>query len=434
MTVLLAVLALGGIVVSGYGTYLHIRNRLNDALNARILRTAEEVARVAVDTAAASPGPLWTDEEARTLGETLRVIRRTARLESVFIFDPELRSLADANPRVTPGRPYSLMQLSVDAVRGVLAGRATVDDRLSVGELRFHNATVPLAIDGVIRGGIYVQANAEFDADLMRLRRHWQVAGTLSVLVSAAFLAVLAVVTHHIVRIRTELNRRSRLGLISLLSAGISHDIKNPLGSILAACELLRTTVAGDKEAEELIGYIREGADRILNITRTLLDTGRASEKGPVKLKEIASALAKQLTPVALEKGVKIEEDVRSEWVGWGSQSAFRMALANIVKNAVEAVAAGEGRVTLTGRREGRRVAVLVSDNGPGIPSALRRKIFDPLVTTKATGSGIGLPVTRQILEDMQGSLELETEPGAGTTFTLWIPEAASDDGDNPAG
>ena len=140
----------------------------------------------------------------------------------------------------------------------------------------------------------------------------------------------------------------------------------------------------------------------------------------------------KQLTPVSLEKGVEIVDDVSDDLVGWGSVSALRMSIANIVRNAIEAVPDNTGRVTITGRKTDGRIGILVSDNGPGIPSKMRRKIFDVMVTTKKSGSGIGLPVTRQILEDMQGRLDLESEPGRGTTFTLWIPEGKTVYGQDP--
>ena len=433
VTVGLAVLALAGVVISAYGSYSHIRARLNHTLNERILKTAEEVARVATETAALSPGPLWTDDEGRVLKETLRVIRRTSSLENVFLFDRGHRSLADARPRINMGKQYTFLHLSIDAIRQVIEeGQPFVDDQLSAATMRFHNATVPLVIDGDIIGGVYVQANARFDDDLVQLRRNWQLVATLSVIVSGVFLIILVVVFQQITRVNKELNKQSRLGVISLLSAGISHDIKNPLGSIMAASELLRRKVGEDEDNTQLLDFIMEGSNRILDITQTLLSGGDNDRRGAISLHDLVTALVKQLTPVSMEKKVTITIELTPGFVGWASMSAMRMALANIIKNAMEAVPPGEGTITITGRRDGKRIGVAISDNGPGIPPAMRKKIFDPLVTTKKTGSGIGLPVTRQVLEDMQGSLELETEPGQGSTFTLWVPEAKLDDGKDP--
>jgi signal transduction histidine kinase len=196
----------------------------------------------------------------------------------------------------------------------------------------------------------------------------------------------------------------------------------------MAAGDLLDRHVKENEEAQELIGYIRDGADRILDVTQTLLSGASIKQREAVALKDLCASLCKQLTPVAMEKGVKVVEEVDGDVLAWGSQSALRMAIANILKNAIEAVPEGEGRIHISGRKLDNRVAVVISDNGPGIPPSMQKRIFDTLVTTKEHGSGIGLPVTRQIVEDMQGKLELESEPGHGTSFIMWIPEAKLDE------
>jgi two-component system sporulation sensor kinase A len=277
-------------------------------------------------------------------------------------------------------------------------------------------------------GGVYAQASPDFGKDLRGLRLNWRIAGGASALVTLVFLFGLTFVYQHIIRVREELNKQSRLGIIGLLSAGISHDIKNPLGSIMAAGDLLDRHVKENEEAQELIGYIRDGADRILDVTQTLLSGASIKQREAVALKDLCASLCKQLTPVAMEKGVKVVEEVDGDVLAWGSQSALRMAIANILKNAIEAVPEGEGRIHISGRKLDNRVAVVISDNGPGIPPSMQKRIFDTLVTTKEHGSGIGLPVTRQIVEDMQGKLELESEPGHGTSFIMWIPEAKLDE------
>ena len=419
----LAVLAMAGVALSAYGTYRHIHNLLDKTLKARIQAVAEQVVNATVHAAGETPAGLWTEAEGRDLQSRLAVIHRTASLERLFVFDRDLRSLVDAHHLINPGKQYTLLDLSVDGVDSALKGEPHIGTHIFEAR-RLFNATVPLTLDGQIVGGVYAQANPDFDGDLVAFRRNWHIAGGASALVAVVFLFGLIVVYQHIIRVREELSKQSRLGIIGLLSAGISHDIKNPLGSIMAASDLLERHTKNNTEASELIGYIRNGADRILDITQSLLSGADVTDDEPVVIKDLCSSLSKQVIPICLEKGIKIVEDVDGALVAWGSLSALRMAIANVLKNAIEAVPREQGRIQITGRRCDGRVAIVISDNGPGIPPSMQKKIFDTLVTTKETGSGIGLPVTRQIIEDMQGTMELETETGSGSTFIMWVPEA----------
>ena len=187
-------------------------------------------------------------------------------------------------------------------------------------------------------------------------------------------------------------------------------------------------------EARELADYIREGTRRILEIVGSALGGAGLREPRAIELREFIGSLLKQLRPVALEKRVALGADIGEAVRVRAAPAALRMAVANVLKNALEAVAPEQGRVRVDCRRKGRRVGIAVSDNGPGIQPALRRRIFEPLVTTKDEGSGLGLAVTRQILEDMRGSLDLESEPGKGSTFILWVAEAGGGDDQSAAG
>jgi len=431
-TVLVAVLAVAGVVGSAYTTYRGIFRRLNDDLNRRVMLAAGEAARAAEAAAAASGARPFSGTEARLLHEKLAAIRKTSQLENLFIFDRDLKSLADARPRIARGKQYTLFSTSMDAVRGVLAGRPYIDYRLDVGSLSFRNAAVPVVVNGEIIGGAYAQTDLDFEEPCLRLRRNVQLAGAFTLLLAAVFVTAVITAQRHMNRIKDAMHRRSRLSMISLLAAGISHDIKNPLGTIMASAELLSKHTASDPESAELVAYIRDGAGRILDITRTMLSGGDVSLRSVFDAHETVSLLMRQLKPVAMEKKVELSADVPVGTLVWASPAALRMGLANILKNAVEAVTPGSGAIRLTRRRDGRRVGLAVSDNGPGIDRASIRKIFDPLMTTKPGGSGLGLTVTRQLMEDMHGSLELETEAGIGSTFILWIPEAQ--DGPNSPG
>lgn len=418
----LLVLALGGILANAWWAYRYMAQRLDTALDRRIEMAAREGRRLVTDAAGLSAGPLWTEQEGRDLRRGLAAMRNALRLENLFVFDRDMRSLADARSRVAPGKAYTFVHLSPEAVRRVLAGKTFVDRKLDVESLAFRNAAVPLVIDGEVVGGVYAQASIGFEEDLRRLRQRWQVAGALSVAVTAGLVLGMVLLQTRMNRLRAALDRRARLDLIGLLSAGIAHDIKNPLTGIKAAEEMLGERVGDDRENAELLGIIKDGAARILDIVQNLLGGGAAAAPEAVPLAEFARAVVKPMRIVARDKGVQLSVEIDDAVRVWAPRPALRMALANLLKNAIEAVAPGQGRVSVKCRMFRRFAGLAVSDNGPGIGRAKRRRLFDPLVSTKESGSGLGLAVTRRLVQDMGGSMQLETEPGVGSTFVMQIP------------
>ena len=97
---------------------------------------------------------------------------------------------------------------------------------------------------------------------------------------------------------------------------------------------------------------------------------------------------------------------------------------ANLIDNALDAIP-DSGRVEVLANREHQRVAVRIVDNGAGIPAAIRERIFDPFFTTRATGTGLGLPIVKRVVEDHHGLLRVESREGKGTTFSLLLPRAS---------
>jgi signal transduction histidine kinase len=432
LAVALLVVALVGIISSSYAAYRYASARLNASLNERIEAAAREGLRAATNMAARTDGALWTEEEASLLQEELALLRRSLRLENLFVFDRDLRALADARPKIRPGKQYTLVHLSPEAVRRVLDGESFVDRKLSVESLSFRSGVVPLVSDGRVVGGVYAQASIAFESELRQLRRHWQVAGTVSVVVSVILILAVFLVHVRLSRMKDALNRRSRMDLVSLLSAGVAHDIKSPLTAIMAAGELLKAEHGDNRQTAEMVQHIQDGSRRILEIVQDLFGRRGPLEPGVTDVEPVVTALLRQLRPAAMEKGVDLGSDIEAGLRVNAPPSVLRMALANLLRNALEAVPAGKGRVRVSCRIERRAAGLAVSDNGPGIKPSMRRRIFDPLVTTKAEGSGLGLAVTRQMAEDMRGSLDLETEVGVGSTFVLWLPRGESGNGEDP--
>jgi len=226
-------------------------------------------------------------------------------------------------------------------------------------------------------------------------------------------------------RTQEQLVRRERLAALGELSAVVAHEVRNPLGAIFNSVASIRRIMGPGSPAEPLVDIVAEEADRLNRIVADLLTFARppAPHPYPVPLTPLVEdavrgALAESPGPVHVE--LELEDSVPPVMV---DERMMRQAFLNLAINAVQAMPQG-GRLRATVRRaEGaHEVQVEFSDTGPGISAEVRARIFEPFFTTKAKGTGLGLAVVKRIIESHQGRLTLESQPGQGTCFRLYLP------------
>jgi two-component system, NtrC family, sensor histidine kinase HydH len=225
-----------------------------------------------------------------------------------------------------------------------------------------------------------------------------------------------------------ELVKRERLAALGELSAVVAHEVRNPLGVIYNSMSALKRLLQPVGEPAHLFEIIDEEAERIDTIVGDLLEFARphAPELKPESLPLMIAGAVKVLLAARAGAGVTISLDVPPQFQRVAvDERMLRQALLNLLVNAVQAMPrGGEVHIRLAGelRRGQPFVRIDVNDSGPGVPAALSEKVFQPFVTTKATGSGLGLAVVKRIVEAHHGEVELNSEPGKGATFTLWLP------------
>ncbi|HXH82796.1 MAG TPA: ATP-binding protein, partial [Candidatus Tectomicrobia bacterium] len=236
---------------------------------------------------------------------------------------------------------------------------------------------------------------------------------------------------------RVALERSARqaekLAGIGTLAAGIAHELNNPIGIISSRTELMLL----DAEARPLPDDLREDlrvlhrhAQRVARIAQGLLSFARQAphERRPIDLNQVVDETLVLMEKSIARDGVRLTCRLAPELPSvQGDASALQQVLMNLLTNARDALG-GEGEVAIVtdATTDPRGVRLTVRDTGPGIPPDVLPRIFDPFFTTKPEGTGLGLAVSYGIVRDHQGTVDVQSAPGRGTTFTLTFPAATT--------
>ncbi len=239
------------------------------------------------------------------------------------------------------------------------------------------------------------------------------------------------------------MQERDRLAALGQMAAGLAHEVKNPLGAIKGAAQLLgdpsHDTKLGQADME-FVGIILEEVERLDRVVGSVLDYARPS-KGDVGAVDVNAVVKRTLTVLATDRTEECElctELTESLPAVRADAEQLRQVLINLIRNAVQAMG-GHGTVQVTTRRRRERasevrdavlshtdwVEIAVRDEGPGIAPQVQKNLFVPFFTTKDRGTGLGLAISQRVVEEMGGRIEVVSRPGAGSTFSLVLPAVA---------
>lgn len=230
-----------------------------------------------------------------------------------------------------------------------------------------------------------------------------------------------------------ELRESERLITVGQLAAGIAHELGTPLHVVIARGKrILRREVPDSQTAHDAESIVHEG-ERMSRLIQQLLSFSRPRTPGraPVELDALVHDVAALLTPMADARGVRLATRAAGVGVIEGDRDGLAEVLTNLGLNAIQATDPGRRvelavlePIALEGAPGGRYARVAVSDEGHGIPSRLRQRIFEPFFTTREVGegTGLGLSVAWGIVREHRGFIDVESEPGVGSRFTVHLP------------
>ncbi|MDH4281364.1 MAG: ATP-binding protein [Myxococcales bacterium] len=231
-----------------------------------------------------------------------------------------------------------------------------------------------------------------------------------------------------IMTLREQAERAQRLAALGQLATGLAHEIRNPLSSISGSVEMVREGNALSSEDRRLLGIVISEVDRLNSLVTTMLQVGRPSQiqTEPFDLRAIASDVVTVARGEAISSnGLRIDEvGPEDPIIVMADPDRMRQVVWNLVKNAMQA-SPHRGKVEVrTARDEEGQAFLEVADEGPGIGSAQRERLFDMFYSGRSHGVGLGLALVKQIVDQHGGRIEIIDRDGPGTCFRVTLPLA----------
>lgn len=227
-----------------------------------------------------------------------------------------------------------------------------------------------------------------------------------------------------------QLRQAESLAALTTLSAGVAHEIKNPLTSIDIHIQLINREIARYKADEmknikNLLAIVKEEIDRLNSIVQDFLFTVRpmsmALRRESVNeiLKDLIDFLKYELTEANIEVVLDLAKELPMVLI---DPKYIKQAFLNVVKNAMQAIGSGGEIRIKTEESQSGDVQIHIIDNGEGIPESIRGKIFEPYFTTRKSGTGLGLVIVYKIIKELGGEIKVKSKEGEGTVFSIKLP------------
>ncbi len=241
--------------------------------------------------------------------------------------------------------------------------------------------------------------------------------------------------SERIIVIEEQLRRSEKLSTLGEMAAILAHEIRNPLGSIRGTAEILKDDYKpGDPKHEFIEIQIKE-TERLNRVVEDFLHIARPQpvDMRPCPVQEELETIVTLLSNNAREREIKlILQPPIVPVIIKADGEKLRQAFLNIIINALQATPCGGSVIITTAVHHPSYCEIQFSDNGPGLDAVTLKRIFEPFFTTKSDGTGLGLAITRKIIESHSGTLQVESEPGHGTTVTVRLPMQDAVNGGKP--
>jgi K+-sensing histidine kinase KdpD len=237
-------------------------------------------------------------------------------------------------------------------------------------------------------------------------------------------LSVHAAIALENARIAKDMVESERLSAVGRMASTIIHDIKNPMGTLRMYAQVIKKKT-GNTEAAQLAEEIIRQVDRFVNMTQEILDFSRGVSEinlEEIDVKEMMESALQFIEKDLSKRNIVVRADFQFEGSILLDVEKMVRVFYNLAGNAADAMPEG-GKLTVTTRKTDHSLVIEFADTGHGIPAEIRHRVFEPFFTHgKRHGTGLGLAIVKKIIDDHQGSIEIESEVKAGTSIRLFLP------------
>lgn len=233
--------------------------------------------------------------------------------------------------------------------------------------------------------------------------------------------------TRALLELEEQLRRADRLRTVGELAAGMAHELRNPLGGIQGAAEILARPSTSEEGRAEFAGVLGREIARLDRVIEDFLSYARPRAEDPeeVNVDELLDSVLRLLQPQLRRQRIQVERDTQGECRVTADAGHLKQVFLNLILNAVQAMPEG-GALSLSTRSEGGAAVVRLRDTGRGIPEEIRDRYLEPFVTTRRDGTGLGLSIALRILQGVGGALSLVETGAKGTVFEVRLPAGAA--------
>ncbi len=413
--------------------------RLDEALGQRLLAVAHTVAEMTDGQALLSHslGDTTSDYYLETLHEKFTAVAQQENLAEITLTNPlDQIVILSTSASLVPNEPNDYWELDPAAVQSASLGKAAATRLYDLGGsegLKQKSAYAPI-MNYVTDGGyvvaiVTVSGSPDFFEVLDDLKMAAYLTGGLVLVVLVLMGVFLSQINLALGRYRASIMRQENLVAMGRMTAGIAHEIRNPLGIIRGAGEHLQRLLQAEGIEDEVADFIPEEVDRLDQILTGYLAFGTDKDAVAEEF-DLALSVRRTLHLVSDEfaaAGLEIRvPELLPEAPVLGDPRRLQQVVLNLVINARDAMSDG-GVIEVAVVLRDQMVGVVVTDEGTGLGAVDATKLFEPFWTSKEKGSGLGLAMSRKIMEDMGGRLTLQQRSDrSGAVAELWAPLAST--------
>ncbi len=314
-----------------------------------------------------------------------------------------------------------LLPLHQQSLSQAYVGLPVTSELYQVQDRSFKAAYQPIGRNPV-KAVLIVESSFKFFSTLEDYQQSIFLVNSIALAVLVVLGLAIVLLNRRLISTEKLLVSQAALSQMGQMAAIIAHEVRNPLAIIKATAERIKKKF-GESESSDraLLDFIPEEVDRLNQITTHYLQFASPVD-APVKLEPVADTVRSVLDATGREArrhGVELVSSIADIEDRLVDATALRQIVINLLHNALDAVG-NSGRVTISLTRGTRgSIKLLIEDTGPGIDNRDLKKIFDPFYTTKVSGTGLGLFVVKRLVERIAGTIDVDSQPGRGTRFTI---------------